>query len=171
MRKKRLFGSRAGSSMVEFALGSGILVTIFAATFQYGYIFYQYNALVNAVNNGAHYAALYPYENSCETGSSAFNTAVQNVVVYGNPGGTGTAVVKNLTTANVSVKVNRLSGTGNTCGSVTSTFLPGSFTVSINGANATSTNFKIDAVFGSFTPSAKPAVSYPFLGVYTPPTT
>ena len=48
---KRRFGSRAGSSMVEFALGSGVLVAAFTFTFQYGFIFYQYNALFNAVNN------------------------------------------------------------------------------------------------------------------------
>ena len=149
--------------MVEFALGSGILVAAFTYTFQYGYIFYQYNALFNAVDNAAHYAALYPYDASCETPSSAFTTAVDNMVVYGNTAGTGNPVLTGLTTANVSITVSRLSGTGNTCGTVSSTFYPGTFQVSI-------VNYTINAVFGSFTANGKPSVTYPFLGLYSPPT-
>ena len=48
--------------MIEFALGSTILVSVFTGTFQYGFIFYQYNALFNAVNNGAHFGALQVYD-------------------------------------------------------------------------------------------------------------
>ncbi|MEO8052872.1 MAG: TadE family protein, partial [Acidobacteriota bacterium] len=77
----RRFGSRAGSSMIEFALGSGILMAVFTSTFQYGFIFYQYNAIVNAVNNGAHYGAVQIYDSNGPTPSTAFSTAVKNMVV------------------------------------------------------------------------------------------
>jgi len=160
---KRRWGSRAGNSMLEFALGSGILVTCFTMTFQYGYIFYQYNAMFNAVNNGAHYASLYPYDSSCDTPTSTFQTRVQNMVVYGNPDGTGDPVMKNLTTANVNLTVTNV-GSGNTCSSPYSKFSPGSMTVSISG-------YTIYGVIGSFTLNGKPFASYPYLGIYSPPTT
>ena len=44
--------------MVEFALGSSLLVAAFTGTFQFGYTFYVYNNIETAVNNGAKYAAL-----------------------------------------------------------------------------------------------------------------
>jgi Flp pilus assembly protein TadG len=152
----RRFGSRAGSSMVEFALGSGILVTIFVSTFQYGYFFYQYNLLVNAVNNGAHFAAMQIYDSNNTTPSSAWKTAVQNMVLYGDPAGTNTTLqVKNLTASNISIVVGS-SGSG-------STFTPTSMTIAITG-------YTIDGVTGKYVLTGKPAVTYPFQGMYCPDT-
>jgi hypothetical protein len=142
--------------MVEFALGSGILVTIFVSTFQYGYFFYQYNLLVNAVNNGAHFAAMQIYDSNTTTPSSAWNTAVQNMVLYGDPAGTNTALqVKNLTASNISIVVGS-SGSG-------STFIPTSITIAITG-------YTIDGVTGKYVLTGKPAVTYPFQGLYCPDT-
>ena len=150
------FGSRAGSSMVEFALGSGILVTIFVSTFQFGYFFYQYNLLVNAVNNAAHFAAMQIYDSNTTTPSSAWKTAVQNMVLYGDPTGTNTTLqVKNLTTSNISITVGS-SGSG-------TTFTPTSMTIAITG-------YTIDGVTGKYTLTGKPAVTYPFQGMYCPDT-
>ena len=155
----RRFGSRAGSAMVEFALGSGILVTIFTATFQYGFIFYQYNALVNAVNNGAHFGALQIYDTTSSTPAATFSTAVKNMVVYGDPTGSNTTpVVKGLTTSNVTITIGFIGSSG-------TTFLPTSVTVAIGGA---SNNYTIDAVMGKFVLAGKPAVTYPFQGLYCP---
>ena len=39
--------------MVEFALSATILMLIFLGTFQFGYAFYQYNTLANAVRGAA----------------------------------------------------------------------------------------------------------------------
>lgn len=142
--------------MVEFALGSGILVTIFTATFQYGYIFYQYNALVNTVDNGAHFAAMQIYDSNSTTPSSAWTTAVNNMVLYGDPTGTNTTpIVKNLTSSNISIIVGS-SGSG-------STFTPTSVTIAITG-------YTIDGVTGKYTLTGKPAVTYPFQGMYCPDT-
>jgi len=148
------FGGRAGSAMLEFALGSGILVSIFVATFQYGYFFYQYNLLVNAVNNGAHLAAIQIYDTNTATPTTAWTTAVKKMVLYGDPtGGSTTLQVKNLTTSNVSISVGS-TGSG-------STFTPTSVTVSITG-------YTIDGVTGRYVLTGKPAVTYPFQGLYCP---
>jgi Flp pilus assembly protein TadG len=140
--------------MIEFALGSGILMTVFISTFQYGYIFYQYNAVFNAVNNGAHFAALQIYDQNTSTPSGTFTTAVKDMVLYGDPTGTNTTpVVKGLGTGNVTIAIGS-TGSG-------STFTPTSVTVAITG-------YTIDAVMGKFTLTGKPAVTYPFQGMYCP---
>src|SRR5215467_13994785 len=90
-----------GSVMLEFALGAGIMVSVFAGTFQFGYTFYQYNLLKNAVANAAGYAAMRPYDSSNCTPSNAFQTAVQNMVLYGDPAGGSNPMVSGLTTSNV----------------------------------------------------------------------
>jgi len=131
-----------------------ILVYVFTGTFQYGYIFYQYNALFNAVNNGAHFGALQVYDTNTTAPSNAYNTAVKNMVVYGDPTGTNTTpVVKGLGIGNVSITIGSI-GTG-------STFTPTSVTVAIN-------NYTINGVTGKYSLSGKPAVTYAFQGMYCP---
>jgi len=84
-----LSSSRKGTAMLEFALGTLILVPVFAGTFQFGYTFFVYNNLDTAVRGGARYASLRSYDSATSTPSSAFSTAVKNMVVYGNSAGTG----------------------------------------------------------------------------------
>ena len=69
---------RAGNIMLEFAIGSSLLVAAFAGTFQFGYTFYAYNKLATAVNDGARYAALRPYNSTTTTPKADFLLAVQN---------------------------------------------------------------------------------------------
>jgi hypothetical protein len=141
--------------MLEFALGSGILVMAFTATFQYGYIFYQYNVLVNAVNNGAHFGALQMYDSSSSAPSNTFNAAVKNMVIYGDPTGTNTTpVAKSLGTGNVTITI------GST-GSAGTTFTPNSVTVAITG-------YTINGVTGTYALTGKPAATYPYQGMYCP---
>src|SRR5258708_37326780 len=45
--------NRRGSAVLEFALGSGILMAAFSGTYPFGYTFLQYNNLENAVTRGA----------------------------------------------------------------------------------------------------------------------
>ena len=66
--------------MIEFALSFFLIFGFFAGTFQFGYMFYAYNTLVNAVRDGARYASLKPYDSASATPSSGFQTAVQNQV-------------------------------------------------------------------------------------------
>jgi len=155
-RRLRRFGGRAGHAFVEFALGSGILVVVFVSTFQYGYFFYQYNLLVNVVNNAAHFAAMQVYDTNTATPSNAWKAAVQNMVLYGDPSGSATTLqVKNLQASNISIVVGS-SGSG-------STFTPTSVTVAITG-------YTIDGVTGKYVLTGKPAVTYPFQGMYCPDT-
>src|SRR5260370_29648794 len=100
----RVFESRrgrAGNVMLEFALGSGILVAAFGGTFVFGYTFYQYNSLANAVNDGARYASLIPYTSATATPKPDLLQAVQNMVVYGDPAGGTLPVAPGLTTHKV----------------------------------------------------------------------
>ena len=135
--------------MLEFAIGAGVLVAVFAGTFQFGYTFYRYNVLKNAVSDGAHYASLRAYDSSTSTPSAAFQQAVQNMTVYGDPGGGTTPIAPGLTTSNVSVSPVFTNG------------VPSAITVSLTG-------YTIAAVFGNTTLSNKPIVTYPYQGIYQP---
>ncbi|MBL8175066.1 MAG: pilus assembly protein [Bryobacterales bacterium] len=141
--------ARRGSAMLEFAVGAGVLVSVFTGTFQFGYTFYQYNKLSNAVNAGARYASLRAYNSPNATPASNFNTAVKNMVVYGNPAGTGSPVVPGLAPGNVVL---------------TPTFtlaVPSHMTVEIQG-------FTLNSVVSSTRLNHKPKVTYPYLGLYMP---
>ena len=147
--------------MIEFALGVGILVSVFAGTFQFGYTFYQYNLLKNAVNNGASYAALRSYDSATCTPSDAFKTAVKNMVVYADPTGTNTTpVLPGLTTANVNFDYPQVTWSFSPCHGITGG-TPVSMTVSIS-------NYTIYAVVGSQTFNNKPTATYPYLGIFEP---
>ena len=145
----KMLRCRRGNIMIEFAIGASVLTSIFAGTFQFGYTFYQYNLLKNAVSDGARYASLRTYDSSTSTPSSAFQTAVQNMVVYGDPAGGSAPVAPNLATSNVNLNVTFTNG------------VPSTMTVSITG-------YTIGAVFGSTTLTNKPSVNYAYQGVYSP---
>jgi Flp pilus assembly protein TadG len=137
-----------GSSIVEFAIGATVLTLIFIGTWEFGYAFYIYNNLLSAVDNGAKYAAVKTYDSNSTTPSSAFKTAVQNMVVYGQST-TGTkTVVPGLATTQVTVTPTFTNG------------VPTAMTVALSG-------YSLNAVVTTFTIS-KPQVSYPYMGVYSP---
>ena len=148
------FRRRNGNVMLEFAIGVGVLISVFAGTFQYGYTFYQYNLLKNAVMNGASYAAMRNYDSDNNQPSNAFSTAVKNVVVYGDPAGGTSPVIRGLTTSNVNLTPGLFNG-------ATTNQPPVTMTVSISG-------YTISAVFGSTTLTNKPSVTYPYRGVWEP---
>ena len=135
--------------MLEFAIGSSILLAAFTGTFGFGYTFYRYNTLATAVADGARYASLRPYDSPNPTPSSAFNTAVQNIVVYGDPAGGSSPIVPGLQTTNVIVTPVFAFG------------VPSAITVSISG-------YTIDAVVTQNTFNGKPSVTYPYTGIYSP---
>ncbi len=144
-RRRRRQG---GSAIVEFALGSFILVFVFTGTFEFGYTFYIYNNLQTAVNNGAKYAALRPYEPTSATPEACFKTAVQNMVAYGDPSGTTTApVAPSLAPSNVTLTPTFTNG------------VPSAMTVGITG-------YTLNAVVQKFTLTNKPQATYPYLGRY-----
>ena len=151
---RKLLGDRAGNAMLEFAIGATVLVTVVLSAFQFGYIFYQYNALYNNVRNAALFGAMYPYLNQCDTPDAAWLTATQNVAVYGNPGGTGSALMTGLTTSNIAYDIDYV-GTCNT------TFRPSEVTIYVSG-------YTINGLFGNYTTTNKPQATYPYHGFYDP---
>lgn len=143
------FRCRRGFAMVEFAIGATVLTLVFSGTFQFGYTFYQYNLLRNAVSDGARYASLRTYDSSTPTPSSAFQLAVKNMVVYGDPGGGSNPIAPNLSTSNVNLNVTYTNG------------VPTAMSVSMTG-------YTINAVFGSTTLTNKPSVTYAYQGINSP---
>lgn len=141
--------SRRGSAMIEFALGAGVLLAVFGATFQFGYTFCRYKLLSLAVNDGARYASLKPYDSVTTTPSNSFRAETRNMVVYGSPGGGTSPVVPGLTTSNVNLDVTFEHG------------VPHAMKVSISG-------YTIDGIFGQTTLTNKPSVTYTYQGVYSP---
>src|SRR5260370_17858929 len=104
-RALRLTRNRDGSAMLEFAIGSGVLIAAFTGTFQFGYSFLQYNNLENAVARGTRYAAIATYDSATTAPSDAFKAAVQNMVLYGSTSAGTTPVGPGLAPSNVNFTV------------------------------------------------------------------
>ena len=141
--------NRGGTAMLEFAIGSGVLVAVFTGTFQFGYTFLQYDNLQNAVARGARYASLVPYDSAGTTPSAAFQTAVQNMVLYGSPATGASPVLSRLTPENVNLTVTITNG------------VPSAMTVSITG-------YTIDSIFATSALTDKPKVTYVYQGIWSP---
>ena len=145
-------GGRRGSVLIELTLSLTFLVALFLGIWQFGYAFYLYGELEQSVRAGARYASLLKYDTASATPSAAFLTAIQNVVVYGDPAPAAGAspVAPGLTTANVALTVTFISGA------------PTSMAVAITG-------YQLPTYFGKTTLSGKPTTSFPFLGIFGPP--
>ncbi len=148
-RGRKVAGDKRGNAMLEFALGSGILVSIFTGTFQFGYTFLQYNNLQNAVAQGARYAAITPYDSATTSPSAAFQAAVRNMVVYGSPSTGSSPVVRGLTPGNVSLTITFTNG------------VPSAMTVAITG-------YAISSVVSATMLTNKPQVTCAYQGIWTP---
>lgn len=136
---------------MELTLSLTFLSALFLGTWQYGYTFYIYAELEQAVRDGARYAAELTYDSGTSTPSADFQTAVQNAVVYGDPApASGTApVAPGLTTNNVLLTVTWVNG------------VPTAMTVAITG-------YQIPTYFGNATLNGKPTTTFPFVGTFGP---
>jgi Flp pilus assembly protein TadG len=140
---------RRGSVIVEFALGSGVLLAAFTGTFQFGYTFLQYNNLANAVARAARYASLVPYDSATTAPSDAFQAAVQNMVLCGSPATCASPVLSGLTTDKVILTVTFANG------------IPSAMTVAISG-------YTINSVFATMTLTNKPQATYAYQEIWAP---
>lgn len=139
--------------MIEFTLSMMLLIPLFLGGWAFGYTFFQYAQLENAVRAGARYASTLNYDSSTSTASSTFLTAVRNVTVYGDPNAnpaSATPVVSGLTTNNVDLTVAFVNGA------------PATMTVSIS-------NFQVLSYPGKTSLNNKPSVSFPYVGYWSPP--
>lgn len=144
--------TQKGNALIEFALGTGILIPCLAGTFQFGYGFYTYNRVESAIADGARYASLRTYRCLSSSDIAKVKDAIRNVTVYGSPyPGDGTRrLVRELTRENVVVEY-RLNALNE----------PIDITVRAR-------NVQINAVFTSFTLRDKPKITFPFIGRYAP---
>jgi Flp pilus assembly protein TadG len=91
---KFLRHDQRGATLVEFAIGATVFLTVMFAVLEFGRALWVHNALTDAARRGARYAVIH---------SAADADSVKNVVVYGDPAGGTKPLVINLTTANVTV--------------------------------------------------------------------
>ena len=100
---------------------------------------------------GSRYASLKRYDSATTTPTSSFRTAVQNVVVYGDPAPANgaTPIAPGLTAGNVALTVAFAGG------------VPSGITVSIN-------NYRVPGIFQTVTLN-KPATWFPYVGTFGPP--
>lgn len=94
MRRSNNRQRQRGSTLVEFAIGATVFLTVMFAVVEFGRALWVHNALSDAARRGVRYAVVHPSTDAAD---------VKNVVVYGDPAGGSTPLVDNLTTANVNV--------------------------------------------------------------------
>lgn len=138
--------------MLELAFSAGVMMSCLAGTFQFGYTFYVYNQLVSAVGNGGRYAATRTYRAASPEDIEKGNTAIRNMVVFGDPHPSGDAVPMTAGLRPEQVEVKWVAeGAGS----------PQAVDVSISGYN-------VNAIFGALKLDGRPAVEFPFVGRYAP---
>jgi Flp pilus assembly protein TadG len=138
--------------MIELAVAAAVMVGCVAGTVQFGYTFYVYNQLVTAVGNGGRYAAMRTYRAAAETDIEKGKAAIRNMVVYGDsrPAGDAKPQVANLKPEQVQVDW-----------VLDESRKPAAVNVSV-------VDYTVDAAFGIFRFTGKPAVEYPFVGRFAP---
>ena len=149
MQNRKHNRGRRGNAILEFALAFSFLFPLFTGTFQFGYSFFLYNRLHNAIRAGARYASLETYTSGSSTPPSQFSSNVKNLVVYGDPAGGTSPVVTGLTPENVELTVIFVNGT------------PKNMKVRL-------TNYTLNAVFGMFRLNTPVAV-FSYVGRFAPP--
>lgn len=99
-RWRRLFDlqrfrrDESGLQLVEVTIVIPIFVIMFAATAEFGRFFYEYTTLAKAARVGSRYLATTPVV-------AGEDAAAKNIVVYGNPAGSGSPILTGLTTSHV----------------------------------------------------------------------
>jgi Flp pilus assembly protein TadG len=94
IRNKNSKKNQRGSTLVEFAIGATVFLTVMFAVIEFGRALWVHNALSDAARRGARFAVV---------NLAGSDAAIKNVVVYGNPAGGTRPLVDNLTTTNVNV--------------------------------------------------------------------
>ncbi|HVL75842.1 MAG TPA: TadE family protein [Noviherbaspirillum sp.] len=100
-----------GAAIIEFALILPLLLLITVITTDFGRAIYQYHTLTKSVRDAARYlSAQTPGEGAAQA---------RNLVVYGNPQGSGTPLAPGLTLAHVPTPTWQSTGTNPVINSVT----------------------------------------------------
>ncbi len=133
-----------GNALVEFALGFGLLLPIFAGLWQFGYSFYLYNQLQTVVRNGARYGSFADYDNP---NGNTFRDQVKRMAVYGDPFApdTATSVVTGLTLDHITVSAD-MDGV-----------VPTRVHVRVQG-------YVLNGLFATYTLDGKPSCKFEYVG-------
>lgn len=78
--------NQRGVALVEFAIGATVFLTAMFAVLEFGRALWTHNALADAARRGARYAAI----------NAPNETAVKNVVIYGDAGGGSKPLIPDL---------------------------------------------------------------------------
>lgn len=141
-----------GHAMIELAVSAAVMLSCVAGTVQFGYTFYVYNQLVTAVGNGGRYAAMRTYRAAGSRDVEKGKDAIRNMVVFGDP---RPAVGVLPQVANLKPEQVQVDWVMDEAGK------PAAVNVSI-------IDYTVDAAFGMFRFTGKPAVEYPFVGRFAP---
>ena len=141
-RKRR----QRGNLSIEFALSVTLLWTTVGGVYSLGHSLYAYNQLTVAVSNAARFGG----RDGLGSSVTQFTDRIKNVAVYGNPEGTGDAILTGLRTSNVDVAIER-----------DSSGIPRSVTVGIQ-------NYTLDGVFWQTSLKNKPYATARYAGRYQP---
>jgi Flp pilus assembly protein TadG len=115
LRVLRFARNERGVQLAEMAIVLPLFIILFATTAEFGRFFYEYSTLAKAARAGSRYLAT-------ASVNTDEDTRARNIVVYGNPEGKGSPVIKGLVATNV--KIVR---------TPTNTSLPETVTVQISG--------------------------------------
>jgi len=101
---RRAQGSREqGVALVEFSLMMPMVLMLIFVTTEFGRAYYQYNTITKSVRKAARYLSV--RAQNVDVGKA------KNIIVYGNPAGTGSPVVPGLSLSNVPDPSYALTGT------------------------------------------------------------
>lgn len=133
---------RRGNATLEFVLGWSLLWGLFGATYQYGQAMYNYNVMKTAVADAAAMGAQLDYDVS---DPDSFSDAVKNMVVYGDTTAGSSSMIRDFTTANVTVSANLVNN------------MPTKVEVAVK-------NFSLNTIFSTFTFADKPRAVFTYRG-------
>jgi Flp pilus assembly protein TadG len=98
-----------GSTLVEFAIGATVFLTVMFGVIEFGRALWTHNALADAARRAARYAVNQPAASPAGTKTSGTNvgpsiSAIRNVAVYGDPAGGSKPLVTDLTPENLNIQ-------------------------------------------------------------------
>jgi hypothetical protein len=119
-----------------------------------------YNLLCTQVRAAARYGSIRTFNAGNGSSITAFKTAVKNVVLTGNPTGSGTVMAPGLEAKNIDVQI-----TGADGNPASATNVPANVTVTTaSGNNA----YQVNALIATFSFTGKPSLQIPYTGQFAP---
>ncbi|MEP6743451.1 MAG: TadE family protein [bacterium] len=100
---------QTGTTLVEFAIGATVFLTVMFGVLEFGRALWTHNALADAARRAARYAVNQPASGPPGVPTTGLNvgpslTAIRNVAVYGDPAGGSKPLVNDLTPENLNVE-------------------------------------------------------------------